>query len=50
MLVSTVEDFEAVKAQFLTDVKAVVEMNEIPHELIINWDQTGIHYVQSGSG
>ena len=45
----TVEDFEAVKAQFLTDVKAVVEINEIPHELIINWDQTGIHYVPVGS-
>ena len=33
----TVEDFEAVKAQFLIDIKAVVEFDEIPHELIINW-------------
>ena len=45
----TIDDFEAVKEQFLTDVKAVAEMNEIPHELIINWDQTGIHYVPVGS-
>ena len=45
----TVEDFEAIKAQFLTDVKVIAEMNEIPHELIINWDQTGIHYVPVGS-
>ena len=43
-----IENFEALKAQF-TDVKAVAEMNEIPHELIINWDQTGIHYVPVGS-
>ena len=31
----TVEDFEAVKAQFLIDIKAVVEFDKIPHELII---------------
>ena len=37
-----VDDFEAIKEQFLIDVKSVVEMNEIPHSLIINWDQTGI--------
>lgn len=37
------------KAQFLIDTKAVVEFDEIPHELIINWDQTAIHYVPVGS-
>ena len=41
----TVQDFEDVKAQFLLDIKAVAEMDEVPSELIINWDQTGIHYV-----
>ena len=44
-----VDDFEAVKAQFLFDVSAVVEMEEIPNDLIINWDQTGIHYIPVGS-
>ena len=33
------------KAQFLFDVKAVIETEEIPCELVINWDQTGFHYV-----
>uniref|UniRef100_A0A1X7UUQ0 DDE-1 domain-containing protein n=1 Tax=Amphimedon queenslandica TaxID=400682 RepID=A0A1X7UUQ0_AMPQE len=41
----TVEHFEEVKQQYLLDIKAVVEMEEIPDELIINWDQTGINYV-----
>jgi len=27
------------------DIKAVVEMAEIPDGLIINWDQTAIKYV-----
>ena len=43
------EDLEAVKAQFLIYIKAVVEMDEIPHALTINWDQTGIHDVLVGS-
>ena len=30
------------KEQFLFDIKVVVEMEEIPLELIINWNQTGI--------
>ena len=42
-------DFDRYKAQFLFDVKAVIEMEEIPCELIINWDQTGIHYVPVSS-
>ena len=41
----SVADFDAVKEQFLLDVKSVVLMEEIPHSLIINWDQTGVHYV-----
>ena len=39
-------DFDRLKAQFL---KAVIEMEEIPPELVINWDQTGIHYVPVSS-
>ena len=45
----SIDDFEAVKEQFLFDVKVVVEMEEIPHDLIINCDQTGIHYITVGS-
>lgn len=36
-------DFDWFKAQFLFDVKAVIEMEEIPCVLIINWNQTGIN-------
>ena len=45
----SIENFEQVKVQFLLDIKAVVEMEDIPFDLIINWDQTGIHYVPVGS-
>jgi hypothetical protein len=31
-----VEQFEALKTQYLFDIKAVVEMMEIPPELVIN--------------
>ena len=45
----SVTDFEEIKAQFLLDIKVVVEMEEIPFPLIINWDQTGMHYVPVSS-
>ena len=41
----SIENFEEVKAQFLLDIKAVVAMEDISFDLIINWDQTGIHYI-----
>ena len=41
----TPKDFDRLKAQFLFDVTVVIEMEEIPPQLVINWDQTGIHYV-----
>lgn len=41
----TPEDFEKVKERFLDDLVSIVEMEEIPPELILNWDQTGIHLV-----
>ena len=31
------------------DITVVVELEEIPSELVINWDQTGINYVTSDS-
>ena len=45
----SVTDFEELKSQFLFEIKVNIEMDEIPHDLVINWDQTGIHYVPAGS-
>jgi len=42
-----VEQFEAIKTQFLFDLKATVEMLEISLNLWFNWDQTGIKIVPS---
>lgn len=39
------ENFVAVKQAFLDDVVSTVAMKEIPFELILNWDHTGIHLV-----
>ena len=36
------------KSQFLSDINALVEMEEIPTAAIINWDHTGIKYVPIG--
>ena len=44
-----VETFETIKASFLDDVYATVVMEDIPQELIINWDHTGLHYVPVSS-
>ena len=38
-------DFEQVKKQFLKEVTETVLMEEIPPELVLNWDQTGINIV-----
>ncbi len=40
-----VASFESYKAQFLFDIKTIAEMEEIPKDLIINWDHTGLNYV-----
>ena len=39
------ENFEALKEAFLNDVRAIVELEEIPCELVLNWDQTGIKII-----
>ena len=43
----TIADFERVKKTFLDEVISTVTMEEIPPELILNWDQTGIKIVPS---
>ena len=40
-------DFIRMKEDYLMDIKAVVEMEEIPHDMIINWDQTAMKIVPS---
>lgn len=42
-------DLSALKSRFLDDVVTTVQMEEIPPELIMNWDQTGIKLVPASS-
>ena len=42
-------DFLYIKEQFLIDIKSVVKMEDIPDELIFNWDQTAMKLVPSAS-
>lgn len=42
-------DFAERKTRFLSDLNAIFTMEEIPIELVLNWDQTGIHIVPSSS-
>ena len=41
----SVTNFEELKEQYLLDIKAVTIMEEVPPELILNWDHTGISIV-----
>lgn len=45
----TVGDLDAVKEQYLQDIMNVIDMDEIPDDLVINWDQNEIHYVPVSS-
>ena len=40
-----VDKFFEVERLFLQDIKTVVTMDDVPAELVINWDQTGLNYV-----
>ena len=41
----TPSNCENVKQQYLADICSLVFVEEIPADLIINWDQTGVKYV-----
>ena len=43
------DNFEAQKEQFLFDIQTIIEMEDIPNELVVNWDHTGINYVPVGN-
>ena len=45
----TVENLEAVKEQFLIDIKAIMEMKNIAQDLVFNVDQTAISIVPGSS-
>ena len=40
-----IKNFDEVKTKYLTDIKTLMNKHNIPPELIINWDHTGIHLV-----
>lgn len=42
-------NFMEQKREFLADVVATVTMEDIPPELILNWDKTGIKIVPSST-
>ena len=41
----TVANFDELKEDYLLEIKHVVEMDEIPPELIVNFDQTGLNFI-----
>ena len=41
----SVEHFEEVKRKYLQDMELVIAMDEIPDDLVVNFDQTGVHYI-----
>jgi len=45
----SVPDFDKFIVQFVYDVKAIVQLAEIPDSLVINWDHSGINYVPISS-
>ena len=42
------ENLAELKANFLADIKAIVQMEEVPACLVINWDHMPIKYVPVG--
>ena len=45
----TVSEFDEVKDVFLADVAAEVVMRDIPSDLVLNWDQTGLSIIPTGN-
>ena len=45
----SVADFLERKQAFLREVVTTVEMEEVPVELILNWDQTGVKIVPTSN-
>ena len=45
----TPEEFDKQKKDFLRVIRNVISMDQIPSELIVNFDQTGISYIPASS-
>ena len=45
----SLENFAVKKAEFLDDLVTTVQMEDVPPELVLNWDQTGIKLVPTTS-
>ena len=45
----TFTNFEELREQFLFDIKTIIEFEEIPDDLILNWDHTGVNYIPVSS-
>ena len=45
----SVEHFEELKELYLLDFNNAIKMDDVPPELVINWDQTGINYMPISS-
>ena len=41
------ENFDEIRDQFLTDVRSVIEMEDVPPSMVINWDHTATKIVPS---
>ena len=39
------DGLQELKSNFLSDIAAVVQLEEVPPSLVINWDHTGLKYV-----
>ena len=46
---TSIKNFEEVRKLFLHEVKTVADLEEIPEDLIIHFDQTGIKYIPTSS-
>ena len=43
------EDLLQIQQQYLRDIKATVQLEDIPADLILNWDQTAMNIVPAGT-
>ena len=41
-------NFEEIKCNYLSDIQSIVVMEDVPPELVINWDHTATKIVASG--
>ena len=45
----TCTNFEDLREQFLFDIKTIIEFEEVPDDLVLNWDHTRVNYIPVSS-